>query len=80
MTTRLQRERQGTEAASSNLAQASVVQHVIPENEDTPTSAEVSVTTEQCAVNEMEKVRTNNDQCNEAVKNLLQAVIASNTR
>lgn len=79
VTTRLQRERQGTEAASSNLAQASVVQHVIPENEDTP-SAEVSVTTEQCANNETENTQTNKDQCNESVKNLLQTSVASNTR
>lgn len=80
VTTRLQRERQGSEAASSNLAQASVVQNIIPENEETPTSIEVSITTEQVANNETENTQTNKDQSNESIKNLIQASVAPHTR
>lgn len=79
VTTRLQRERQGSEAASSNLAQASVVQNIIPENEETPTSIEVSITTEQDANNETENTQTNKDQSNESIKNLIQASVAPHT-
>jgi len=80
VTTRLQRERQGSEAASSNLAQASVVQNIIPENEETPTSIEVSITTEQGANNETENIQSNKDQSNECIKNLIQASVAPHTR
>lgn len=80
VTTRLQRERQGSEAASSNLAQASVVQNIIPENEETPISVEVAAITEQGANNETENTLTNKDQSNEPVKNLIQASVAPHTR
>lgn len=79
VTTRLQRERQGSEAASSNLAQASAVQNVIPENEEVTPSAEVSVVTEQGANNETEITQTNKDS-NESVKNLIQTSVIPHTR
>lgn len=73
VTTRLQRERQGSEAASSNLAQASAAQIVIPENEETPVvSVEVLIPTEQGANNETDNTQTNKEQSNESVKNLIQ--------
>lgn len=84
VTTRLQRERQGSEAASSNLAQASISiaqQNTIPENEETPASAEISITTEQGVNNEVESAPTIKDQQNnESVKNLIQASVAPHTR
>lgn len=79
VTTRLQRERQGSEAASSNLAQASAVQNVIPENEEVTPSAEVSVATEQGVNNETELTQTNKDS-NESVKNLIQTSVIPHTR
>lgn len=78
VTTRLQRERQGSEAASSNLAQASAVQNVIPDNEEVTPSTEVSVVTEQGANNETE-TQTNKDS-NESVKNLIQTSVIPHTR
>lgn len=80
MTTRLQRERQGSEAASSNLAQASAAQNAIPENEETPVSAEVVVATEQGVNNETENVQNIKDQSNETVNNLIQTSVASHSR
>lgn len=80
VTTRLQRERQGSEAASSNLAQISAAQNAIPENEETPPSVEVEVATEQGANNETENSLTNKDQSNESVKNLIQTSVTSHTR
>jgi len=77
VTTRLQRERQGSEAASSNLAQISAAQNAIPENEETPP---VEVATEQGANNETENSLTNKDQSNESVKNLIQTSVTSHTR
>lgn len=79
VTTRLQRERQGSEAASSNLAQVSAAQSVIPENEETPASVEVEVATEQGANNETENSLINKDQSNESVKNLIQPSITPHT-
>lgn len=79
VTTRLQRERQGSEAASSNLAQVSAAQNAIPENEEIPASVEVEVATEQGANNETEISLTNKDQSNESVKSLMQTV-TSHTR
>lgn len=75
VTTRLQRERQGSEAASSNLAQVSAAQNAIPENEETPVvSVEVLIPTEQGqgANNETDNTPTNKEQSNESVKNLIQ--------
>jgi len=82
VTTRLQRERQGSEAASSNLAQASVAQNILPENEDTPPPVEeLSVTPEQSgANNETESPQIFKDQNNELVKNLLQTSVTPHTR
>lgn len=82
VTTRLQRERQGSEAASSNLAQqASVTQNVIPENEETPADAGLSVATEQEGVNnETENILTIKDHSNESVKNLIQTSVVPHTR
>lgn len=80
VTTRLQRERQGSEAASSNLAQISAAQNTIPENEETPASVEVEVAIEQGANNETETSLTNKDQNNEPVKNLIQTSVTSHTR
>lgn len=80
VTTRLQRERQGSEAASSNLAQASAAQNAIPESEDTPVSTEVVTATEQDVNNETENLQTNKDQSNESVNNLIQTSVASHTR
>lgn len=80
VTTRLQRERQGSEAASSNLAQLSAAQNAIPENEETPPSVEVEVATEQSANIETENSLTNKDQSNESVKNLIQTSVTSHTR
>lgn len=75
VTTRLQRERQGSEAASSNLAQASIAQNILPENEDTPLPIEelsITLTTEQSeANNETENPQIFKDQNNEAVKSLI---------
>lgn len=79
VTTRLQRERQGSEAASSNLAQISAAQNTIPENEETA-SVEVEVAIEQGANNETETSLTNKDQNNEPVKNLIQTSVTSHTR
>lgn len=79
VTTRLQRERQGSEAASSNLAQASAVINAITENEEVPPSAEVAVSTEHGASNETEITPTNKDS-NESVKNLIQTSIVPHTR
>lgn len=72
VTTRLQRERQGSEAASSNLAQASAAQNVIPENEEIPVSVEVSIPIEQGANNDTDNTQTNKEQSNDSVKNLIQ--------
>lgn len=80
VTTRLQRERQGSEAASSNLAQISAAQNAIPENEETPASVEIEVATEQGANNETENSLTIKDQSNESVKNLIQTSVTSHTR
>lgn len=80
VTTRLQRERQGSEAASSNLAQTSAAQNVIPENEEIPASAEVSVATEPGANNETENSLTNKDQSIDCIKNLIQTSVSSHTR
>jgi len=80
VTTRLQRERQGSEAASSNLAQVSAAQNAIPENEETPASVEVEVVTEQGANIETENLPTNKDQSNESVKSLIQTSVTSHTR
>lgn len=81
VTTRLQRERQGNEASSSNLAQASTIQNVIPENEEIPTCVEVSVATDQGANNdEVENIQASKEQSNESVKNLIQTSIAPHSR
>lgn len=81
VTTRLQRERQGSEAASSNLAQASVVQNAIPENEETPVCVEVSVASDQSANNnEIENIPASKEQNNESVKNLIQTSVVPHTR
>lgn len=80
MTTRLQRERQGSEAASSNLAQVSAVVNVIPEIEDTPAPVEVSIAIEQNSNNETESPQIIKDQSNESVKNLIQTSVASHSR
>lgn len=73
VTTRLQRERQGSEAASSNLAQATAAQNIIPENEDIPVSVEVSIPIEQQgANNDTDNTQTNKEQSNDSVKNLIQ--------
>lgn len=80
VTTRLQRERQGSEAASSNLAQASsAAQNVIPENEEASVPAEVSVT-EQGPNNETENVQTSKEQSKESAKKLIQTSITPHTR
>lgn len=80
MTTRLQRERQGSEAASSNLAQSSAAQNTMPENEETPVSTEVVIATEQGVNNETQNLQINKDQSNESINNLIQTSVASHMR
>jgi hypothetical protein len=80
VTTRLQRERQGSEAASSNLAQASAAQNAMPESEETPVSTEVVIATEQGVNIETQNQQINNDQSNESVNNLIQTSVASHIR
>ncbi|XP_050443089.1 uncharacterized protein LOC126847091 isoform X3 [Adelges cooleyi] len=83
VTTRLQRERQGSEAASSSIAHVSVAHNPLPDNEETPAPTETPNTIEQ-DMNDVTECQTGNlptnkSETNECVSNLVKSPVPSHT-